>query len=105
MVAVERELPDVAVSTISADAIPQRLRRGGGSPRQVVTLTVVGTLLLAVFASHDLSAWLDRMGDAPVVVPLQRTAAAWDAAMRRLRLTLPAGALRDAMRRTLDAKW
>lgn len=105
MVAVERELPEVTVSTISADAIPPRLRRHGGTPRQVVALTLVGTLLLAVFASHDLSSWLDRMGDAPVLVPLQRAAAGWDAAMTRLGLSGPPVALRGAIHRLLDWRW
>jgi len=105
MVAVERELPGLAVPPPSADAIPLALRRKGGTPRQVFAIALVGTLVLAVFASHDLSSWLDRMGDGPVLAPLQRAAAAWDGAMARLGLTWPAEELRDAIRQALDAQW
>jgi|ERR1051325_4731972 len=105
MVAVERELPSVAAPATSADAIPLALRRRGGTPHQVFAIVLVGTLVLAVFASHDLSSWLDRAGDGPVLAPLQRAAATWDAAMARAGLTRPAEALRDAIRRALDTGW
>lgn len=104
MVAVERELPILQASP-SADAIPLTLRRRGGSPRQVLALTMVGTLVLAVFASGDLSSWLDRMGDKPGLIPLQRAAAHWNGAMRRVGLTLPNDALNGIIRRLLDWQW
>jgi hypothetical protein len=94
-----------AATTTTADAIPSRLRRRGGSPRQVLAVSVVGALVLAVFASHDLASWLDRMGDGPILAPLQRAAAAWDAALDRLGLTWPSEALRATMRRLLDWQW
>lgn len=106
MVAVERELPVITASpSPSADAIPPALRRRGGSPRQVLVLTLVGTLVLAVFASHDLSTWLDRMGDSPYLAPLQRAALEWDADMQRLGMTAPNDALRRLVRRLLDWQW
>jgi hypothetical protein len=104
MVAVERELPIVEASP-SADAIPVALRRRGGSPRQVVALTLVGTLVLGVFASGDLSSWLDRMGDRPGLAPLQQAAAHWNGAMRHIGLTAPNDALRRLVRRLLDWEW
>ncbi|HTV90350.1 MAG TPA: hypothetical protein VME41_15145 [Stellaceae bacterium] len=104
MVAVESELTTIAAPP-GGDAIPLALRRRGGTPRQVFVLTLVGTLLLALFASADLSSWLDRMGDGPVLVPLQNVATEWDGAMQRLNLTRPAAALRAAMHRLLDAEW
>jgi hypothetical protein len=104
MVAVERELPIVEASP-SADAIPVALRRRGGSARQVLALTVIGTLVLAVFASGDLSSWLNRMGDRPALAPLQQAAAGWNGAMQRIGLTLPNDALRDLVRRLLDWQW
>jgi hypothetical protein len=104
MAAIEREPPPASPSP-SADAIPRALRRGGGTARQVLAVAMIGTLVLAVFASHDLAAWLDRMGDGPVVVPLQRAASAWDGAMARLGLTLPSEALREAMQGVLDRTW
>src|SRR5579872_1963187 len=103
MVALERELPAAAASP-SADAIPLALRRRGGSPRQVLAIVVIGTLVLALFASRDLSSWLDRMGDGPLLVPLQHAAAEWDGAMARLGLTRPQQALRRTIRRLLDAE-
>jgi hypothetical protein len=107
MVAAERELPAVVGGVSpSADAIPLALRRRGrGSPRQVLAVVLLGTLLLAVFASRELSAWLDRMGDGPALAPLQSAAAEWHGAMRRLGLTRPSAALHAAMRRVLDLEW
>ncbi len=68
-------------------------------------MTVIGTLVLAVFAAPDLSSWLDRMGGGPALEPLQNAAAAWDAALGRLGLTEPHDALRSAMRRVLEWRW
>ena len=90
----------------TADAIPLALRqRGDGTPRQALVLTVIGTLVLAVFASRDLSSWLNRMGGGPSLVPLQHAAADWNDAMARLGLTSPNDALRQAIRRMLDWEW
>jgi hypothetical protein len=106
MVAVEKELPTVAAApSPSADAIPVRLRAQGGTPRQVLALTLVGTLVLAALASRDLATWLDRQGGGPLIEPLQHAAAQWDGAMERLGLTRPHDALRAAMRRLLDWQW
>ena len=104
MVAVEGELPSNTAAP-SADAIPLKLRRRGGSPRQVFALTLIGTLVLAVFASRDLSSWLDRMGGGPVLEPVQRAAAQWDGAMERLGLVRPHEALRGTVRQLLDWRW
>lgn len=110
MVALEKELPEDAAPPSAAapagtDGIPLRLRRQGGSPRQVLVLTLIGTLVLAVFASRDLSTWLDRMGGGPLVEPLQNAAAAWDGAMDRLGLARPHDVLRSGMRRLLEGRW
>jgi hypothetical protein len=104
MVAIETGVPTVSAAP-SADAIPLKLRRSGGSPRQVLALTLIGALVLAVFASHDLSTWLDRLGGGPIVEPLQRVAAQWDGAMDRLGLGYPHEALRAAIGRLLDWQW
>jgi len=98
MAAVEGELP-------SADAIPLRLRRRGGTPRQVFALALVGALVLAVFASHDLSSWLERAGGGPIIELTQRAAAQWDGAIDKLGLARPHETLRLAMRRLLDWQW
>ena len=108
MAAAEAEPPRAAPAPVpSADAIPPTLRRrvGGGTRAQVFALTLVGTLLLAVFASRDLSSWLDRLGDGPILVPLQHAAAHWDGAMAALGLTRPQEVLRQGVRRALDAGW
>jgi hypothetical protein len=104
MVDADSELPKVRAAP-SADAIPAKLRRRGGSPRQVLALTVVGTLVLAVFASRDLATWLDRQGGGPMLQATQRAAAQWDGAMDWLGVTWPHEALRLAMRRLLDWQW
>ena len=104
MVAVERALPVVA-ETPSADAIPLALRRRGGSPRQVLAIALIGAVVLAMFASHDLASWLDRMGSDPLLRPAQHAAAQWDRAMDRFGLTRPSEVLRDLIRGALDRQW
>jgi hypothetical protein len=104
MVAVEGELPSASPAP-SADAIPLKLRRRGGSPRQVFALTLVGALVLAVFASHDLSSWLERAGGGPILDAIQRVAGEWDGAMDKLGLARPHEALRDVIRQLLDWQW
>jgi len=107
MVALEKDLPPSrpAPPPPSADAIPLSLRRSGGTPRQVLAMTAIGTLLLAVFAAPDLSSWLNRMGGGPMLEPLQNAAAEWEAAAARLGLTEPHEAIRAAMHRALDWRW
>ena len=105
MVAADGKLTSAATAAVSVDAIPLKLRRRGGSPRQVLALTLVGTVVLAIFASRDLSSWLDRMGDGPILAPLQTAAAAWDGAIDRLGMTGPPAVLRLAIRRLLDWQW
>ena len=101
MAAIERSSPNGP----SADAIPARLRRRGGGARQVVAMVLIGTLVLALFASRDLADWLSRMGDGPVLAPLQHAAQEWDGAMARLGLTRPQQTLRRGVRRLLDWEW
>ena len=103
MVAIERQTRVAAPP--SRDAIPPRLRRRGGTARQVLAMTVIGTLLLAIFASADLLSWLDRMGGGPLLAPLQHAAAQWHGAMARLYLDRPQKLLRSTMHRMLDWRW
>src|SRR2546423_10298615 len=102
MVVIARELTP---TTPSADAIPLRLRRGSGSPRQVFALALIGAIVLALFASRDLSSWLNRLGDGPIIAPLQHAAAEWDDAMATLGLVRPHEALRRAIHDLLDYEW
>jgi len=102
MVAVARE---ITTTTPSTDAIPLRLRRGSGSPRQVFVLALVGAIVLALFASRDLTSWLNRLGDGPIVAPLQHAAAEWDDAMAAPGLVRPHEALRLAIHRLLEWEW
>jgi hypothetical protein len=109
MVALEKELPRTAPTpsrrASAVDAIPPALRRGGGTPRQVLAMTMIGTLLLAVLAASDLSSWLNRMGGGPILEPLQDAAAEWETAVARFGLTEPHEAIRAAMRRVLEWRW
>ncbi|MBV9825776.1 MAG: hypothetical protein JO001_08885 [Alphaproteobacteria bacterium] len=107
MVALESELPSYLEPrpATTADAIPIRLRRVGATPRQVLALSLIGALTLAVFASHDLASWLDRMGGSPALAPLQHAAARWDHAMASLGLGRPAEALRYFIQRLQDQDW
>jgi len=103
MAAIERKL--TSATAPSADAIPLRLRRSGGSPRQVFAITLIGTLVLAGLASRDLTSWLERAGDGPILAPLQHAAAEWDGAMATLALVRPHEGLRLAIHRLLDWEW
>jgi hypothetical protein len=107
MVAVEREVSETTVPAAvpTADAIPLALRRRGGTPRQVLALTLVGTLALALFASRDLPSWTERLGDGPVAEQVHAVAAGWDRAMAALGLVEPHEALRSGIRRLLDWRW
>jgi hypothetical protein len=105
MVALERDLSEPAAPAISADAIPLRLRRQGGTPRQVLAMTVIGAIVLALFASRDFVSWTERLGDTPVVLAAQKIAAEWDQDMAALGLTRPHEVLRDGLRRMLDEQW
>ena len=104
MVVAGSELPSISTAP-SADAIPLALRRRGGSPRQVLVLVLIGSLALAVFASRDLSSWLDRLGHGPLLTPVQRAAATWGDTMAALGLVRPHEALRHAIRDLLDREW
>ena len=108
MVALERELREPlqpAPSTITADAIPLGLRRRGVSARQVLALTFIGTLTLALFASRDLPSWVGGLGSGPLIDRAQAVATQWDDTMAALGLTRPHEALRALIRRLLDARW
>src|SRR5437016_13367893 len=108
MVALERELREPISpppSTITADAIPLALRRGGVAPRHVLALTFVGVLTLALFASRDLPSWVGGLGSGPVIDRAQALATQWDDAMASLGFTRPHDALRALIRRLLDAQW
>jgi len=105
MVAVERELPAVPAPPVSADAIPVRLRRRGGTSRQVLAMTVVGSLVLALFAAADLPGWADRLDDGPFTGTARTVAGDWARATGQLGLTRPHQFLRDSVRRLLDLSW
>jgi len=108
MVALERELketPQPVAAPTTADAIPLALRRRGASARQVLAMTIVGVLALALLASRDLPSWVGRLGDGPVAERAQTLATEWDDAMERLGLTRPHDALRAWISWALDVKW
>src|SRR6266852_2882300 len=107
MVAVERELSETPAPAAAptADAIPLALRRRGGTSRQVLALTVVGILALALFASRDLPSWTDRLGDGLVAERVQALARGWDRTMAALGLVEPHEALRSTIRHLLDWQW
>lgn len=87
------------------DAIPPRLRRGGGTQRQVLGICLLAALILAFFASRDTPGWAERLGDSLLNHRLRDIAGAWDSAMEQLHLTDPHEALRAAMGRALDWRW
>ena len=68
-------------------------------------MTVIGLLALALFASRDLPSWAGRLGDGPFAERALALATEWDDAMQSLGLVRPHEALRDLIRRLLDAQW
>lgn len=92
-------------SPLVTDAIPLRLRRTGGTPRQVVLMCVIGTLVLGLFASRDLVTWTGRFADAPGAPTAQRLAQEWDGWMAALGLVRPQETLRSAVARLVDLGW
>jgi hypothetical protein len=84
------------------DAIPPRLRRTGTTPRGVLLMCVIGTLVLGLFASHDLATWSLRFEPMPI---LARLAGQWDDAMRQFGLAAPNDVLRNAVARLVDTGW
>jgi len=108
MVAVERELSGISPTPAmppTADAIPLALRRRGALPRQVLAMTFVGLLVLALFASRDLPSWAGRLGDGPLAERALALATEWDEAMEKVGLVRPHEALRAWVAWALDVKW
>jgi hypothetical protein len=103
MAVLEHELADTPPQT-SADAIPARLRRRGGSPRQVLATSLVGAAVLALFTSRDLSSWAERLSG-PLAEQTQNFASGWDQTMAALGLVRPYETLRSAMSQFLDCRW
>jgi hypothetical protein len=83
------------------DAIPPRLRRTGTTPRGVLLVCAIGTLVLGLFASRDLVTWTQRF-DNP---PLQRLVEEWDGWMAKLGLVRPHETLRSTVVRLVDMSW
>jgi hypothetical protein len=104
MAVLERELADAAPQP-NADAIPASLWQRGGSPRHVLIMSLIGTVVLGLFASRDLSFWAQRLSGGPLVEEVQSVTALWDEAAAALGLVLPQETLRSAVRRFLDCDW
>lgn len=102
MAVLERELADTPQP--SSDAIPARLRRRGGSARQVLLVSLVGTATLALLASRDLSSWAERLSG-PLAEQTQNVASVWDQTMAAFGLIRPYGTLRSAMSHFLGCQW
>ena len=105
MAALERPLPIIAAPPVSADAIPLALRRRGGTARQVLAMTAVGAVVLALFAAPDLPGWAERLGDGSVAEAVRPIVGDWERAMARLGLDRPHQALRQAVQRTQERRW
>ena len=104
MAVLERETFDTTPQP-SADAIPASLWRGGASPTQLVAIILIGSLVLALLASHDLSSWTERLGGGPVAEQTQSFAARWDHTMEALGFVRPHDTLRSAVDRFLECQW
>ena len=104
MAVLEREAVDTTPRP-SADAIPTSLWRGDVSSGQVLAIILIGSLVLAVLASRDLSSWAERLGGGPLAEQTQGLAARWDQTMEALGFVRPHDALRSAVDGFLDRQW
>jgi hypothetical protein len=104
MVALQREVADPAPHP-STDAIPATLRRGGGSPRQVLVISLIGTTVLALFASRDLTSWAERLSGGTLAEEVQNIAAGWDQAVAALGFVRLHDTLRSATGHLLNCQW
>ena len=108
MAVLEHELantPQQPTAQPTADAIPSSLRRGAGSPDQVFVIALIGSIVLALFASRDLASWAERLSGGPFTEQAQSFAARWDQTMAALGFTLPHDTLRSAAARFLECQW
>jgi hypothetical protein len=62
-------------------------------------------LVLALFASRDLSSWAERLGGGPLAEQTQSFAARWDQTLEALGFVRPHDALRSAVDRFLECQW
>ena len=83
------------------DAIPPRLRRAGTTPRGMLLMCMVGTLVLGLLASRDLVTWVQRFE----VPAINHLAERWDGTMARLGLVRPHETLRSTVARLVDLGW
>jgi hypothetical protein len=104
MAVLERESVDTTPPP-SADAIPACLWKGGASPAQAVAIILIGSLVLALFASRDLSSWAERLGGGLLAEQTQSLAARWDETMEALGFVRPHDTLRSAVDRFLECQW
>ena len=104
MAVLEREAVDTTPRP-SADAIPTSLWRGGASSGQVLAIIIIGSLVLALLASRDLSSWAERLGGGPLAEQTQGFAARWDQTMEALGVVRLRDTLRSAVDGFLDCQW
>ncbi len=81
------------------DGIPGPASARCGTPLQVAALTVIGTLVLAVFGAHDLPSWADQLPENPTTLAFADAARAWDGELGKRGLTTPYITVRAALRR------
>jgi hypothetical protein len=101
---LEREAVDTTPRP-SADAIPASLWRCEASSGQVLAILIIGSLVLALFASRDQSSWAERLGGSPLAEQTQIFAARWDQTMEALGFVRPHDKLRSAVDGFLDCQW
>jgi hypothetical protein len=66
---------------------------------------IIGSLVLALLASRDLSSRAERLGGEPLAEQTQGLAAGWDQTMEALGFVRPHDTLRSAVDGFLDCQW
>jgi hypothetical protein len=88
-----------------ADAIPPGARRRTATAKKMLAAILLGSVVLALFASSDLPSWGEDLGDGPLTPGLRRVANVWNDELQQLGLTAPHEALRAAMQWLRDRHW
>ncbi|HVJ53035.1 MAG TPA: hypothetical protein VM689_11255 [Aliidongia sp.] len=85
------------------DGIPAGASRN--TPLQLVLMLVIGTALLALFASRSLPTWAEAKGDGTIAMVVDDWAERWADGLERLGLTRPHDVVRRAIRRAELKRW
>ena len=75
------------------------------TPRGLLAVALLGSVLAALFGAVPLAAWTDALPDSPIAVPLQQAADTWRDVAQRIGFDRPYDVLRQAVRKAEGAHY